>query len=344
MTTPTREDTSSAGTSAHSPEAADPGRVLRVEDLRVQYATPRGPVKAVDGVTFDIRPGERFGLVGESGSGKTTTAFALMRLIEPPGEITGGRALLDGVNLLALPDEQMRQARFARIALIPQGAMNSLNPVMRIGQQLADTIKAHESGSRDQGLDERIGALLVSVGLSGDVARMYPHELSGGMKQRACIAMAISLRPSVILADEPTSALDVVVQRQVLQTLKHVQEDLGAAIIFVGHDMGLMAQFVDRIGVMYAGKLVEIGPVEELFGKPKHPYTQLLIGSLPNLDAKGGLRGIPGMPPSLLRPPGGCAFHPRCPKVLDICPSVVPELRRDEPGHWVSCHLYGNGQ
>ena len=344
MTTPTREDTSSAGTSAHSPEAADPGRVLRVEDLRVQYATPRGPVKAVDGVTFDIRPGERFGLVGESGSGKTTTAFALMRLIEPPGEITGGRALLHGVNLLALPDEQMRQARFARIALIPQGAMNSLNPVMRIGQQLTDTIKAHESGSRDQGLDERIGALLASVGLSGDVARMYPHELSGGMKQRACIAMAISLRPSVILADEPTSALDVVVQRQVLQTLKHVQEDLGAAIIFVGHDMGLMAQFVDRIGVMYAGKLVEIGPVEELFGKPKHPYTQLLIGSLPNLDAKGGLRGIPGMPPSLLRPPGGCAFHPRCPKVLDICPSVVPELRRDEPEHWVSCHLYGNGQ
>ena len=349
MATRTREDRPAADTSTHSPEggpgkAVESGGVLQVEDLRVQYATPRGPVKAVDGVTFDIRPGERFGLVGESGSGKTTTAFALMRLIEPPGEIIGGKAVLGGVNLLELSDEEMRQARFAQIALIPQGAMNSLNPVMRIGQQLADTIRAHESGSRDRGHDERIDGLLESVGLSEDVAQMYPHELSGGMKQRACIAMAISLRPSVILADEPTSALDVVVQRQVLQTLRRVQEELGASIIFVGHDMGLMAQFVDRIGVMYAGKLVEIGPVEELFARPKHPYTQLLIGSLPNLESKGGLKGIPGMPPSLLRPPGGCAFHPRCPKALDHCPDVIPELRREEPEHWVSCHLYGNEQ
>ncbi len=349
MTTQTQDNCSPNVSSTPSPEdesagAASDGGVLRVEDLRVQYATPRGPVKAVDGVTFDIRPGERFGLVGESGSGKTTTAFALMRLIEPPGEITGGKAILGGVNLLDLSDEEMRQARFAQIALIPQGAMNSLNPVMRIGQQLADTIKAHESSSRERELEKRIGGLLESVGLSADIARMYPHELSGGMKQRACIAMAISLRPSVILADEPTSALDVVVQRQVLQTLRRVQEDLGASIIFVGHDMGLMAQFVDRIGVMYAGKLVEIGPVEELFTRPKHPYTQLLIGSLPNLDSKGGLRGIPGMPPSLLRPPGGCAFHPRCPMVLDHCPKVTPELRQDEPEHWVSCHLYGNDE
>ena len=346
MITRTQNDRADADTSTPSPEdgpadAVDAGGVLQVEDLRVLYGTPRGPIKAVDGVTFTLRPGERFGLVGESGSGKTTTAFALMRLIEPPGEITGGRALLDGVDMLELSDEDMRQARFAQIALIPQGAMNSLNPVMRIGQQLADTIRAHESGSRDRELDDRIDGLLESVGLSADVARMYPHELSGGMKQRACIAMAISLRPSVILADEPTSALDVVVQRQVLQTLRRVQGDLGAAIVFVGHDMGLMAQFVDRIGVMYAGKLVEIGPVKELFGQPKHPYTQLLIGSLPNLDSKGGLRGIPGMPPSLLRPPGGCAFHPRCPQVLDHCPTVAPELRQEELEHWVSCHLYG---
>ena len=349
MTTQTQDTRSAPATTNASPDdglagAVEAGGVLQVEDLRVQYGTPRGPVKAVDGVTFTLRPGERFGLVGESGSGKTTTAFALMRLIEPPGEITGGRALLDGVDMLELSDEEMRQARFAQIALIPQGAMNSLNPVMRIGQQLADTIRAHESGSRDRELDDRIDGLLESVGLSADVAGMYPHELSGGMKQRACIAMAISLRPSVILADEPTSALDVVVQRQVLQTLRRVQEDLGAAIVFVGHDMGLMAQFVDRIGVMYAGKLVEIGPVKELFGQPKHPYTQLLIGSLPNLDSKGGLKGIPGMPPSLLRPPGGCAFHPRCPQMLDHCPSAVPELLQEEPEHWVSCHLYGNDQ
>ena len=346
MTTQTQDTRSAPATTNASPDdglsgAVEAGGVLQVEDLRVQYGTPSGPVKAVDGVTFTLRPGERFGLVGESGSGKTTTAFALMRLIEPPGEITGGRALLDGVDMLELSDEEMRQARFAQIALIPQGAMNSLNPVMRIGQQLADTIRAHESGSRGRELDDRIDGLLESVGLSAEVAGMFPHELSGGMKQRACIAMAISLRPSVILADEPTSALDVVVQRQVLQTLRRVQEDLGAAIIFVGHDMGLMAQFVDRIGVMYAGKLVEIGPVKELFGQPKHPYTQLLIGSLPNLDSKGGLKGIPGMPPSLLRPPGGCAFHPRCPKMLDHCSNVVPELRQYEPEHWVSCHLYG---
>ena len=347
MTTRTQDNSPATASTTPSPEDGvagtfDTGGVLQVDDLRVQYGTARGPIKAVDGVTFTLRPGERFGLVGESGSGKTTTAFALMRLVEPPGKITGGRALLDGVDLLKLPDEEMRQARFAQIALIPQGAMNSLNPVMRIGQQLADTIRAHESGSRDRGLDDRIEGLLESVGLSAEVAGMYPHELSGGMKQRVCIAMAISLRPSVILADEPTSALDVVVQRQVLQTLRSVQEDLGAAIIFVGHDMGLMAQFVDRIGVMYAGKLVEIGPVKELFGQPKHPYTQLLIGSLPNLDSKGGLRGIPGMPPSLLRPPGGCAFHPRCPKIMEHCPNVVPELRQEEPEHWVSCHLYGN--
>ena len=349
MTTQTQDNRSATTGPTPSPEdgvagADGDGGVLKVEDLRVQYGTPGGPVKAVDGVTFNLRPGERFGLVGESGSGKTTTAFALMRLIEPPGEITGGRALLDGVDMLELSDEEMRQARFAQIALIPQGAMNSLNPVMRIGQQLADTIRAHESGSRGRELDDRIDGLLASVGLSAEVAGMFPHELSGGMKQRACIAMAISLRPNVILADEPTSALDVVVQRQVLQTLRRVQEDLGAAIIFVGHDMGLMAQFVDRIGVMYAGKLVEIGPVKELFGQPKHPYTQLLIGSLPNLDSKGGLKGIPGMPPSLLRPPGGCAFHPRCPQMLDHCPSAVPELLQEEPEHWVSCHLYGNDQ
>ena len=349
MTGSAQDNRSAAATSIRQAagaqaEVADESGVLQVKDLRVQYGTPRGPVKAVDGVTFTLRPGERFGLVGESGSGKTTTAFALMRLIEPPGEITGGRAFLGGVDLLKLSDEEMRQARFAQIALIPQGAMNSLNPVMRIGHQLADTIKAHDSGSREKGLDDRIDGLLASVGLSADVAQMYPHELSGGMKQRACIAMAISLRPSVILADEPTSALDVVVQRQVLQTLRRVQEELGASIIFVGHDMGLMAQFVDRIGVMYAGKLVEIGPVKELFGQPKHPYTQLLIGSLPNLDAKGVLKGIPGMPPSLLQPPPGCAFHPRCPKILAHCPSLVPELRQDETDHWVSCHLYGNGQ
>ena len=334
MTTRTQDDRAAAHAATPSAgdgpaDAVDAGGVLQVEDLRVQYGTPRGPIKAVDGVTFTLRPGERFGLVGESGSGKTTTAFALMRLIEPPGEITGGRALLDGVDLLKLSDEEMRQARFAQIALIPQGAMNSLNPVMRIGQQLADTIRAHESGSRDRELDDRVDGLLDSVGLSADVARMYPHELSGGMKQRACIAMAISLRPSVILADEPTSALDVVVQRQVLQTLRRVQQELGASIIFVGHDMGLMAQFVDRIGVMYAGKLVEIGPVKELFGQPKHP----LHATPDRKPAKPGFQGRSQGNPRHAAVPPAASRRVRLPSPLPADDGPLPQRGpRTPPG------------
>lgn len=316
--------------------------VINVEDLRVHYSTPLGPVKAVDGVSFAIKRGERFGLVGESGSGKTTTAFALLRLIESPGEIKSGSVFLGDTELLSLSNEDMRRVRFARMSLIPQGAMNSLNPVMRISHQLTDTIMAHGKDLPRESLEKRVPELLESVGLDPDVAEMYPHELSGGMKQRVCIAMAISLRPQLIIADEPTSALDVVVQRQVMQTLQRVQEELGASIIFVGHDMGLMAQFVDRIGVMYAGQLVEIGTVKELFKDPKHPYTQLLIGSLPSLDTKRVFKGIKGLPPSLLNPPAGCSFNPRCPKVMDHCSRDEPRFHENEPGRWVACHLYGD--
>jgi len=321
------------------------GRVLEVRNLRVSYFTSAGPVRAVNDVSFFLRPGERFGLVGESGSGKTTTALSLLRLLQEPAVIEGGQVLLDGVDLLPLAEEEMRLKRFADISLIPQGAMNSLNPMMKVGEQLRDTIRAHRNGGNSQvAVDSRIHEVLRSVELQPAVMDSYPHELSGGMKQRICIAMAILLNPKVIIADEPTSALDVVVQRQVMETLRRVQEGLGAAVILVGHDMGLMAQFVDRVGVMYGGKLVEVSPVRGIFKDPLHPYTQLLIGSLPNLLTKEDFRGIPGMTPSLLTPPTGCMFHPRCPQVMPRCPVDIPELAEITPERWVACHLYDGQQ
>jgi peptide/nickel transport system ATP-binding protein len=321
--------------------------LLRVENLRVYYHTPAGAVKAVDGVSFQVQPGQRFGLVGESGSGKSTIALALLRLIKPPGKIEEGRVLLDGVDLLELDEEEMRRVRLAEISLVAQGAMNSLNPVKRIRDQMALGLRDHGMELSDRELDDYIVSLLEKVGLSRQVASMYPHELSGGMKQRVCIAIAISLRPKVIVADEPTSALDVVVQWQVIDTLRRVQEELGAAVIQIGHDMGLMAHAVDHIGVMYAGKLLEIAPVRDLFREPLHPYTRLLIASLPSLDGKGTLQGIPGLPPSLLHPPAGCPFHPRCPYAMERCKVVAPALLEHQPGHWASCHLLddaGNGR
>jgi peptide/nickel transport system ATP-binding protein len=315
-------------------------RVLEVKNLRVNYHTPRGPVQAVNGVSFFLRRGERLGLVGESGSGKSTTALSLMRLLQAPAAIDGGEVWLDGKELLGLSEEEMRRTRFADIALIPQGAMNSLNPMMKVGEQLRDTIRAHRFTDSRSAIDTQIQNALESVDLRVDVMQAYPHELSGGMKQRVCIAMAILLSPKVIIADEPTSALDVVVQRQVMETLGRVQKEIGAAVILVGHDMGLMAQFVNRIGVMYGGKLVEVGPVRDIFKDPLHPYTQLLIGSLPTLQSKEMFKGIPGLTPSLLTPPSGCMFHPRCPKVLAHCSTKVPPLVEIKPERWVACHLY----
>jgi peptide/nickel transport system ATP-binding protein len=320
-------------------------RVLDVRDLSVSYRTPAGPVRAVNGANFFLRPGERLGLVGESGSGKTTTALSLMRLLQESAVIEKGEVMLDGVDLLRLSEEEMRQARFAKISLIPQGAMNSLNPMMKVGEQLRDIIRAHQKEGNSKEIDARIIKALESVEMNGTVMERYPHELSGGMKQRVCIAMGILLNPKVIVADEPTSALDVVVQHQVMETLRRVQEALGAAVILVGHDMGLMAQFVDRIAVMYGGKMVEIGPVRGIFKDPLHPYTQLLIKSLPNLETRENFRGIPGMTPSLLAPPPGCMFHPRCPQAMPRCSVDIPVLEEViKPDRWVSCLLFDGGQ
>lgn len=331
-------------------ESAQRPVTLQVQNLHVHYATPEGAVRAVDDVSFNLEAGERFGLVGESGSGKTTLAMALLRMIKPPGQIESGQIWLDGQDVLSLSGEGMRQLRLAGIALVAQGSMNSLNPVTRIRRQLLDGMKDHAAGQaepdggaaaakmsrREQ--DEYVRELLARVGLEPQVANMYPHELSGGMKQRVCIAMAISLRPKVIIADEPTSALDVVVQMQVMETLRRAQEEVGAAVILVGHDMGIMAQFVDRVGVMYAGKLVEVSPVREIFGRPLHPYAGLLIESVPSLESKDELEGIPGLPPSLLERPSGCLFHPRCPHAADECATQEQTLTAVEPGRWVACH------
>ena len=314
--------------------------ILQVRDLRVYYHTTLGPVKAVDGVSFSLKAGERFGLVGESGSGKSTIALTLLRLLKPPARIEGGEILLDGQDLVALPDAAVRLLRLATVALIAQGAMNSLNPVIRVRDQVIDGLQDHAEQLSRSELTVRVRELLERVGLNPEVAQMYPHELSGGMKQRVVIAIAISLRPKIIVADEPTSALDVVVQMQVMETLRKVQQELGAAVILVGHDMGLMAQFVDRLGVMYAGKLVEISPVHDIFATPLHPYSGLLIASLPSLTAKSQLQGIPGLPPSLLNRGGGCPFYARCPKAMDVCQTEEPALRAIQPDRWVACHLY----
>ena len=313
---------------------------LRVEDLKVYYRTARGPIKAVDGIDLEVRKGERFGIVGESGCGKSTTAMSLLRLIKPPGSIENGRIVLDGADILELNDEEMRSVRWSRISLIPQGSMNSLNPVIKIGSQIADAVVAHEGSGGRAEAKARIIELLGMVGLPARVYNMYPHELSGGMKQRVCIAMAIVLQPQVIIADEPTSALDVVVQRVVTQTLIKVQERLGAALIIIGHDMGLLAQLVDRLAVMYAGKVAEVSPAEDIYKDPLHPYTQLLIGSIPSVQEKKRLEGIPGLPPTLLEPPSGCIFHPRCPHATEQCSREVPEYREVRPGRMVACHLF----
>jgi peptide/nickel transport system ATP-binding protein len=314
--------------------------VLQVKDLRVHYATPSGDVIAVNGVNLTVYEGETLGLVGESGCGKSTLAMAILRLVQAPGRIMSGQVEIHGIDLIALSERELRQVRWSQIALIPQGAMNSLNPVMRVKDQIAEAIETHQGKRSPQELNERILRLLAMVGLPSRVDNMYPHELSGGMKQRVCIAMAIALTPSVIIADEPTSALDVVVQRVVAQTLLDVKRTLGVSMILIGHDMGLMAQLVDRIAVMYAGNIVEIAPVKDIFAEPLHPYTQLLLASIPSVKERKPLVVTEGLTHDLRRPPPGCIFQLRCPFVMDKCRDVVPPLRELRPNHYAACHLY----
>jgi len=340
MLNSTLNDTTAKSPAGLRPQARPDQSVLRVENLEVTYYTDAGRAKALDDVSFTLGAGQKLGMVGESGSGKSTLALAMMRMIKPPGRIEGGHAWVGDTDLMALDDDGMRKARLSKIAYIPQGAMNSLNPVTRIGNQMVDAIKAHVGRESRSAIEDRCAHALRSVDLDPGVFRMYAHELSGGMKQRVCIAIGILLQPQVIIADEPTSALDVVTQRQVMETIDRVQKEINAAVILIGHDMGLMAQFVDRVAVMYAGRLVEVSTVREMFTSPKHPYAQALISSLPNLDNKGVFQGIPGLAPSLLRLPSGCAFHPRCVHAMDICTTTRPETRTLASGRMVTCHLF----
>ncbi len=314
--------------------------VLDVNDLRVYYFVDAGTVKGVDGISFSLRKGTRLGLVGESGSGKSTAALALMRLIRPPGRIESGQILLDGTDVTEMSDDDVRRFRLSEISMIPQGAMNSLNPVIPIREQILDALRDHDIQMSRAETREFVANLLESVDLPANIADRYPHELSGGMKQRVCIAIGISMQPKVIIADEATSGLDVVVQRQVMETIGRLQEEMGNSVILIGHDMGLMAQFVDELAVLYTSKMMELGAVEDIFTEPLHPYTQLLISSLPGLEKKGRLQGIPGLPPSQREMPDGCVFHPRCPYAEDVCRTDVPVYEEAKANHFVACHFW----
>ncbi|MBO0701887.1 MAG: ABC transporter ATP-binding protein [Candidatus Dormibacteraeota bacterium] len=310
-----------------------------MENLEVQYWSDRGPVRAVDGVSLEIGEGEVFGLAGESGSGKSTIAMAIMRLLHPPAEIAGGRVLLDGTDLLAADSAGLEDLRWRAVSMVFQSAMNGLNPVMRVGHQIVDVILAHEHVSAEEAR-RRAEELLGLTGIEAGRARSYPHELSGGMRQRAMIAMALALHPRLIIMDEPTTGLDVVVQREIMDQIQELRTKLGFSILFITHDLSLLLEICSRAAVMYAGKIVEEGPVDQLFTRPVHPYSEGLMSCFPSIvGERRKLTGIVGSPPDMARPPSGCRFHPRCPYALEECRDVLPPLVEVARGRMAACHL-----
>jgi len=316
--------------------------LLSVTDLRTTYTAFGGErvVRAVDGVSFDIARGECLGLVGESGSGKTTTCLSLLRLLPRGAEIAGGSVIFDGVDLLRVPSSEMQRTRGKRIAMILQDPMASLNPLLTIDDQVGEPAYYHR-GERGAKLREHVIALLRSVRIPSPEVRMgeYPHQMSGGMRQRAVGAIALSGGPDLIIADEPTTNLDVTIQAQYLNMLKDLQHRTGVALLFITHNLGIIAKMCDRVAVMYAGKIVEQGPVRELFLRPQHPYTQALISSIPKIGSKDPLYAIPGQPPDLANLPTGCAFHPRCPRAFDRCSKEQPADIPLSGNHRASCWL-----
>jgi len=312
--------------------------ILTVEDLRVYYKSIYGDVKSVDGVSFSVNPQEVFGIAGESGCGKSTLVEGVLRVIVPPGYIKSGKILFKNTDLLSLNDEELRRLRWGDLSYIPQGSMNSLNPVLRVEEQMIDAITSHNDTPKEEAREMAI-ARLKEVGLPVEVARMYPHELSGGMKQRVIIGTAILLKPSLVVADEPVTALDVVVQRGVLQSIANLRDNYGITVIFVAHDLAAHAEIVDRLVIMYAGEIAEIGSVYDVFEDPLHPYSKLLVAAIPSLE-KDVVEGIPGLPPSPLNWPTGCRFHPRCPHVMPICSEEDPPLEEMKQGRHVACHLF----
>ena len=314
--------------------------VLSVRDLRTHFVTRWGVTKAVDGVSFDLRRGETLGIVGESGSGKSVTALSLMRLVSsPPGKIVGGQIILDGQDMLSLNERQMERIRGANIAMIPQDPMTSLNPVFTIGDQVTEAIRIHQklrgNDLADKGLDVLRKVKIPAADLR---VKDYPHQMSGGMRQRVVGAIAVSCQPLVLIADEPTTSLDVTIQAQYLRLLKDLQQQEGLSLIFITHDFGIVAKMCDRVAVMYAGRIVEMGNVRDIFNHPSHPYTEALLHSVPRLEEDvERLYSIEGQPPSLADLPPGCPFAPRCPYVMDRCREEYPPALQRSETQWAKC-------
>tara|TARA_B100000446_G_scaffold135514_1_gene127730 strand:- start:687 stop:1664 length:978 start_codon:yes stop_codon:yes gene_type:complete len=313
------------------------GPVLQVKDLTMHYQTRLGTVKAVDGISFELARGEVLGLVGESGCGKTSIAVTLMKLLPDNALIVKGQVLLDGQDLMTMDDTTLRKYRWRRISMIFQAAMNSLDPVHRVGDQIIEAIEAHDMITTMTEARATVDRLFRLVGLDPGLTDRYPHEFSGGMRQRAVIAMALACQPDVIVADEPTTALDVIVQDRILRQIKEIQTDLNMSMIYITHDIAVVAEITDRIGVMYAGKLVELGSTADVFERPIHPYTKALLSVFPSIRGeKRPLATLGGEPPNLIDPPTGCRFHPRCPYATAICQQEEPPVVvRD--GHWAAC-------
>jgi peptide/nickel transport system ATP-binding protein len=314
--------------------------LLRVNDLEVDYRTKRGVVRAVDHVSFDIFPDEVFGLAGESGCGKSTIAHAIMRLLKPPAYITGGSITFNDTHVLELDDDNLSGFRWKEISIVFQSAMNSLNPVLNVETQIIDVMLAHLPISKREARDRAV-ELLKLVGIDPDRITSYPHQLSGGMRQRVVIAIALALNPKMIVLDEPTTALDVVVQKQIMDEIRELRKKFGFSILFISHDLSLMVEFSDRVGIMYAGELIEVAPSQEIFNRPQHPYTIKLMNSFPTISgARQELLGIHGSPPDLISPPPGCRFHPRCDvAIAGICQTILPQLVEHSPNHLAACHL-----
>jgi peptide/nickel transport system ATP-binding protein len=317
--------------------------LLRVKDLCVDYLTERGPVRAVDSVSLDVEKGEFLGIVGESGCGKSTLLFAISSLLSPPARVASGEVRFQGEDMVTMTEAELRRFRWRQYSVVMQSAMNALNPVMTIGEQLRDAIAAHERMSSHD-MMARSQEVLRLVGIDPVHLHSYPHQLSGGMRQRAMIAMALVFTPELVIMDEPTSALDVVAQRSLMVQIKQLQRQIGFAAIFVTHDMSLVSHFSDRLAVMYAGQVVEIGETRQLFADPKHPYTVGLMHSFPSITGTvQPLTGIPGNPPDLAHPPAGCRFHPRCPQVMPRCKTEEPDFYAREKD-LARCFLFDDGR
>ncbi len=316
--------------------------VLDVQHLTTHYSTLRGWVKAAEDVSFQVDEGKALGLAGESGCGKTTVALSLLKILPQGGRIRKGKILFDGVDLVPLSDAEMRKFRWKGIAIVFQGAMNAMNPVYKVGEQIVEAIQTHESNISKSEAFDRARHLLEIVGVDPDRVDNYPHEFSGGMRQRALIAMALAANPRLLVADEPGTALDVVVQAQTLKLMRELKDKLGLSMIMISHDLSIIAETCEKVAIMYAGRIVEYGDAEAIFSEPLHPYTQGLIKAFPSIKGERvRLTSIPGMPPDLLHPPPACRFNPRCPYVMDVCKHIDPPLEKVGKGdHWAACHLY----